>query len=272
MSRHKRGSQPELNERSWGTPEQWHTSSDLPPLTALAEVDDFFEHVERLVRRSRSLEHGISEVSLEVVPIVTYADSGLPAWTRESRYIIAANILLSTGPEALMLRRLWALDVLEAAGIFRQRDMADFWTKGKVQVKVDPAALPLFSREWYAFSVLEAVLAARHLVHSTNPTEREQALDSAIRAETLFRDYAVKVVHEAYTLIGRRVAAGGPKGASERNKRHPSIRSQVPAWIEWARANVNPAASHYRTAVEIAAHFRLKVETVRSYLTPRNRW
>jgi hypothetical protein len=272
MPRAKRHRPNAPTERRSRPRDEWRTSRDLPPPSALAQSDEFFRSVEGFVRTSRALEHGISEIPVEVVPTVTFADSGLPEWNRHSRHIAAANILLAEGYDALRLRYLWALDVLEVGGVLEERSLVELFRHGRTAFpELNPDTFPMFSREWYAYEVLGALAGARHLVLDADPTKRHHALEAAMCAERLFQQYVVKAVHESAVLSGRATRAGGRKGAGLVNPgRQAAALANRQLWLAYAKT-LDPRLSHSAAAKIVARHFHASAETVRKAL-PKKPW
>lgn len=251
--------------------EDWTTSADLPSPSPLATADPFFARAEQYVRYSRGRKHGISSELLEAAPIVLYADSMLPAWDRQSRYILAAKALLNQGPESRDLRLLWAFDVLEEARLLTQSQLIDYFRNGSFSFPADlEDNLHPFSREWYAYRVLSHLALAGEHLRAADPGIRWLAMDAAMRAEGAFRDYAFKAIHEPAALAGYATQAGGRKGGvASKRKRRGKWEQDLPKWIEYARKH--PAKTYEGTAKKVAAHFGAPFNTVRKYLPRESR-
>jgi hypothetical protein len=220
--------EPELKVHEYRT-DNWHTSADLPPLTALAQADPFFKRVEEYVRVSQVAEHGISEQAREVVPIVTLAESFLPPWTRETRAIHAAKVMLAEGPDAPSLWRLWGIDVLDAAGILAAKDLFTGTNIAKLNTE-KVKSLSIFSREAYAFHVVQLLQDAER------SSDKSEAIGLAFEAGRLAREYAFKVTREAAVDTGERVSGAVPRAAKASGEKRGRIAEENHAkWVAEAR-------------------------------------
>jgi hypothetical protein len=195
----------------------------------------------------------------------------LPSWDRQSRYILAAKALLGQGPESRDLRLLWALDVLEEAGLITPAQLIDYFRNGSFCFSVDlEENLQPFSREWYAARVLTHLALAGEALRADDLGARWGAVDAGMRAEGAFRDYAFKAIHESAALAGYATQAGGRKGGvAAKQRRGGKWQQDLPKWIAYAKNH--PSKTHHGTARRVATRFGAPFETVRKYLPRESR-